>query len=123
LEVSLIDEEKPVMIDPGQIRQVLMNMVKNAVDALTTTENPRISLIVGYDIYTQRMTVTVADNGVGMDEEGLSKLGTPFYTTKDRGTGLGMGICYQIVKEHDGIIMVESEPGKGTTITISLPAA
>jgi PAS domain S-box-containing protein len=123
LEVSLMDEEKPVMIDPGQIRQVLMNMVKNAIDALTTAENPRISLIVGYDIYTQRMTVTVADNGVGMDEEGLSKLGTPFYTTKDRGTGLGMGICYQIVKEHDGIIMVESEPGKGTTITISLPAA
>jgi signal transduction histidine kinase len=58
-----------------------------------------------------------------MDEEGLCKLGTPFYSTKDRGTGLGMGISYQIVKEHHGTIMVESQPGKGTTFIISLPAA
>jgi len=121
LEITLSEEEKLVMLDQRQFRQVLTNMVKNALDAMNSTVKARLSLKVEYDRHNDRMMVTVSDNGVGMTEEELSKLGTPFYSTKDRGTGLGMGICYQIIKEHNGIIWVESKPGEGTTFAISLP--
>ncbi|EDL65980.1 ATP-binding protein, partial [Bacillus sp. SG-1] len=59
----------------------------------------------------------------GMDEQTLNKLGEPFYTTKEKGTGLGFMVCMRILKDHYGSIHVESEKGKGTTFDISLPAA
>jgi len=67
------------------------------------------------------MSISISDNGKGISPEEQSKLGTPFYTTKDKGTGLGLSICYQMIKEHDGSISLVSDTGKGTTFTISLP--
>lgn len=121
LTISLMKQEKPVLIDQSQFKQVITNMVNNAIDAMISTKSPRVHIKVRYDSDRHKMMIIVSDNGVGMSKEELSRLGTPFYSTKDKGTGLGMSICYQIVKEHHGNIMVESEPGKGSTFTISLP--
>ena len=65
--------------------------------------------------------INISDNGSGIDNETIKKIGTPFFTTKKTGTGLGLNACYQIIKEHKGRIDIESELGKGTTFTIVIP--
>jgi signal transduction histidine kinase len=68
-----------------------------------------------------QVVITVADTGRGIPREALDKIFEPFYTTKDKGTGLGLAIVYNIIKKHNGDIIVESEEGKGTAFTITLP--
>lgn len=65
--------------------------------------------------------ISLKDEGIGMTEDKLKRLGEPFYTTKERGTGLGLMVSYKIIEEHQGEIMVESEEGKGTVFHITLP--
>ncbi|MPN43425.1 Sporulation kinase E [bioreactor metagenome] len=67
------------------------------------------------------MFIRIKDNGKGMSSEDLEKVGTLFYTTKKSGTGLGLSICYEIIKQHNGRIDIQSNPGKGTSFTIILP--
>jgi signal transduction histidine kinase len=106
--------------DPSQLRQVLINLMVNAAEAMasggTLTLTTRRS-------GTDQAVVTVSDTGGGIPEENLSKLFTPFFTTKPigKGTGLGLAIVYGIVKMHRGQVQVQSQPGKGTTFTITLP--
>jgi len=111
-----------VTLDKEQIKQVLLNILLNAVDA--TPENGTISVSTrpltknGYLDYVQ---VTIADTGKGIPEEDLEKVFTPFYTTKHTGSGLGLSISHQIVQEHQGNIEVESKQNVGTTFRINLP--
>lgn len=126
----------PVHVDSGQIEQVLMNLATNARDAmpkggLLSIETDLRVLDVSFGKargYTAvpglYAFVTVTDSGNGMDEETLKMIFEPFYTTKEvgKGTGLGLSMVYGIVKQHNGYIDVSSEPGKGTTFTIYLPA-
>ncbi len=111
-----------VTLDREQIKQVLLNILLNAVDA--TPENGTISVSTrpltrnGYLGYVQ---VTIADTGKGISEEDLEKVFTPFYTTKHTGSGLGLSISHQIVQEHQGTIEVESKQNVGTTFRINLP--
>lgn len=111
-----------VTLDKEQIKQVLLNILLNAVDA--TPENGTISVSTrpltrnGYLDYVQ---VTIADTGKGIPEEDLEKVFTPFYTTKHTGSGLGLSISHQIVQEHQGNIEVESTLNAGTTFRINLP--
>ena len=124
-----------VNVDSGQIEQVLMNLIVNARDAMPRggkitikTEN----VIIDEDyckIYTyarpgKYIRVSVEDNGTGMTEETLNHIFEPFFTTKERnkGTGLGLSAVYGIVKQHDGWINADSEPGYGTTFNIYFPA-
>lgn len=103
----------------GQINQVLMNIIDNAIFAIKETG----------DIYIRtkddgkNIIVEIEDNGVGISEENLSKVFEPFFTTKGvgEGTGLGMSISYKIIETHGGKINIESELGKGTKFTITLP--
>ncbi len=121
LHLTLTTREKPVLADEVKLKQVIVNMVNNAVDALQETAAPRLTIITGLDEAAGRMCVTIRDNGKGIPGDQLAKLGTPFFTTKEGGTGLGLCICYQIVEEHMGKIYVDSAPGGGTSFTISLP--
>lgn len=114
-------KERLVLADPNQLKQVLLNMVENALDATNTLSNPEITIQTGWNNPTQEMVIVVKDNGIGMKSNEKVKLGTPFFTTKDKGTGLGLSICFQIVKEHGGRILIESEEGQGTTFNIYLP--
>ncbi|MCU0574750.1 MAG: PAS domain S-box protein [Syntrophobacteraceae bacterium] len=124
-----------VMADVGQLEQVLMNLVVNAQDAMPaegnlTIEVSRVELTEEDCAKTPGITpgrygiLTVRDTGSGMDRETLEHIFEPFYSTKgERGTGLGLATVYGVVKQHRGHILVESEPGRGTTFQVFLPEA
>ena len=119
------DPMLPVIIgDSHQLQQVFLNVLNNARQAILETQKPgRIR------ISTERaghlVRITIADNGPGISAENLRKVFDPFFTTKPvgQGTGLGLSLCYGIVKEHGGSIQVASELGAGATFTIELPSA
>lgn len=117
--------------DPQQLRKVFLNLLINAVEAspanseveLSTTYIPRGESMEISDLDTQRgaVAIRVVDHGSGMSEETKRRLFEAFYTTKRNGTGLGMMITQEIIKKHGGKIEVESEEGKGTTVSVYLP--
>ncbi len=116
------DESVPtVMIDRIQISQVLVNIMKNSIDAISGEGEIKVNITLNKS--GEDVEIKVSDNGCGIKHENLSKLFTPFFTTKDmgKGTGLGLAIAYGVIKMHSGNISVESEPGKGTIFTISFP--
>jgi len=125
-----------VYADPGQIEQVLMNLCLNARDAmpeggrLTIATEPLVvdSQYQAAHPWTREgrfAQISVADTGVGMDEEVLQRVFEPFYTTKGReeSTGLGLAMVYGIIRQHEGLITVQSEPGVGTVFRIALPVS
>jgi PAS domain S-box-containing protein len=111
----------PVIIDPDQMSQVMLNLILNADHAMSDGGMLRLVLSATRD----HVTVTVADTGHGIPQDNLSKIFTPFFTTKEagKGTGLGLTVVHGIIEEHKGTISVESEVGRGTTFTITLPVA
>lgn len=134
-KVHLASEALIVMGDPGQIEQVLMNLITNARDAMPEggilSIDTKVTMIDsefaskhGYGDPGRYALMTVSDTGIGMDKEVQAKIFEPFFTTKEvgKGTGLGLAIVYGIIKQHKGFINVYSEPGVGTTFNIYLPA-
>jgi PAS domain S-box-containing protein len=124
-----------VMADAAQIRQMLMNLVINARDAMpeggelriaTSIEELNAHLATQLDLpLGAYLALAVSDSGIGMDESVRSHIFEPFFTTKDvgKGTGLGLSTVYGAVRQSRGAILVESEPGRGTTFRIYLPKA
>lgn len=120
LEVVCADPHLAVLGDPSELRDVLVNMVFNAVDAMP--EGGRLGL--GTRQNGESVEITISDSGLGMTPEVRSRIFDPFYTTKGQaGMGLGLAVSYGIIRRHSGNIEVESEIGKGTTMCISLPLA
>lgn len=113
------DEEIYMQGDYNRLKQVLINMIKNSVEALKGVENPTIS--VYYQIKKKYLYLTIEDNGVGMSKKELSKIKEPFFTTKGTGTGLGVTISNEVVRAHQGILRYSSKEGKGTKVEIILP--
>ncbi|MGI5998072.1 MAG: MASE3 domain-containing protein, partial [Lutispora sp.] len=114
-------EERYLLCDEGQINQVVLNLCKNAVEAMEDTADPRLEIETGFNEEKNEMYIRVTDNGKGISAEELEKIGNAFYTTKKTGTGLGLYVCKQIVKEHGGRIEVVSKPGKGASFIVWLP--
>ncbi|MHB8843941.1 MAG: PAS domain S-box protein [Nitrospirota bacterium] len=116
--------------DEGQIGQALNNMIINACQAMPGGGTVRIGLEncevregMGLPLRPGRyVRIAIADQGSGIPAEHLPKIFDPYYTTKPSGSGLGLAVCYSIVKNHGGHIAVESPPGKGATFTVYLPA-
>jgi signal transduction histidine kinase len=108
-------------LDPRMIQQVLINLIVNSIQAMPDGGQLRISAFENPDANT--VCIRVQDSGTGISQKNLSKIFDPFFSTKEvgHGTGLGLSVSHGIVKKHGGRIDVESEPGKGTTFTISLP--
>jgi two-component system NtrC family sensor kinase len=134
LKSMLAAEELTVMADPGQIEQVLINLVTNARDAMPKGGQLRISTEIleldqefirahGYGTPGRYASLICSDNGSGMDKETAQRIFEPFFTTKEtgKGTGLGLAIVYGIVQQHKGYINCYSEPGKGTTFRMYMP--
>ncbi len=117
------DTEKPVLISSQQIKNAVLGMVDNAIDAMYGAIDPKLDISTEYDRNSNTMHITIKDNGIGMTDEQLVCLGTPFYTTKPKGTGLGISVFKYIINEHGGTLKVESKFGEGTTFTIILPCA
>ena len=108
-----------IYCSPSQINQVFLNLLTNAADAIE--EHGDITITTRMS--NGRVEIDVADTGCGIEASTLEKIRDPFFTTKDvgQGTGLGLSIVDRIVSEHSGDLTIESEPGKGTTVTIALP--
>ncbi|MEC4985622.1 MAG: ATP-binding protein, partial [Oscillatoria sp. PMC 1076.18] len=126
-EIKIIKEysELPLVKGyPGQVNQVLMNLVSNAIDALRDSPINNPQIIVKTEFIDQKLGVRIIDNGLGINEQVRKHLFDPFFTTKPpgKGTGLGLSISYQIIVEnHRGEIECFSTPGKGTEFKILIP--
>lgn len=139
---TLYKQSARTAADPTQIEQVLLNLAINAAHAMTIMrdhDDPwggKLTISVDYidldsrflqlrpdAIVDKYWKVSVSDTGVGMDENELAQIFTPFFTTKEQGqgTGLGLSMVYSIIKEHQGLVEVDSEPSKGTTFNVYLP--
>ncbi len=111
--------DQPVLVsgNPNHLQQVLVNLMLNAVQAM----QPNGSLSLAVSSQEEKARIVVRDTGVGIAPEALAHIFDPFFTTKNEGTGLGLSLSYAIVKDHGGDIEVASEPGKGTTFTLTFP--
>ncbi len=120
--VSVIKQLAPglprIMVDGDQMRQVAINLILNAGAAMNEGGRLVVSTSLDGEGY---VNLRFADDGAGIPAENLEKIFEPFFTTKAKGTGLGLAITRQIVEQHQGKISIESEMGKGTTVTIKLP--
>ena len=119
IAASLPPEPVPVRGDAGQLKQVFLNLLLNAVQAMPGGGQVRVTVAKREGA----AHVRIADTGPGIPPEALRRVFDPFYTTKSDGTGLGLAICHGIVEQHQGEIEVESEEGRGTTVSIRLPLA
>ena len=119
LNLNIIDDEIFINGDYNRLSQVLINIIKNSIEAMKEDYKGKINITT--KIKDKKYYLTIEDNGVGMDKEVLSNIKKPFYTTKKRGSGLGVSLIYEIVEAHSGKIEYSSEFGKGTKVTIQLP--
>ncbi|MGD7046132.1 PAS domain-containing protein [Jeotgalibacillus proteolyticus] len=111
------NEDIEVECEENQMKQVFLNILKNAIEAMPNGGNIHITVEVKNDI----VEITVKDEGTGIPKEIIEKIGDPFFSTKETGNGLGMMVCFTIIKNHHGSIVIDSKEDEGTIIRISLP--
>ncbi|MGQ9921662.1 MAG: sensor histidine kinase, partial [Desulfobacca sp.] len=114
LSLALAADLPPVAFDPDHIRQVFLNILKNAIEAMERGG----SLTVATQIHDHTVRAIITDTGSGIPTEVMGKIFRPFFSTKPRGSGLGLAICQQIMAAHGGEIQLVSQPGQGTTVTL-----
>jgi signal transduction histidine kinase len=103
--------------DPEQLKQVLLNLVINAIQAMPGGGKIEITV----DQHDGGVVISVKDQGAGIDPEHLDRIFDPFFTTKEAGTGLGLSVAHQVITQHGGLIKAERNPDRGMTFSISLP--
>lgn len=119
LDSELDPSEFTLMSDRNQLKQVLVNLIKNAIEA--TPEGGKVT--IHSKSYNNHASIQISDTGKGMTHEQLSRIGTLFYTTKDKGTGLGTSVSLRIIEKMNGKVSYTSELGVGTEVTMVLPAS
>ncbi|MEN8158644.1 MAG: ATP-binding protein [Myxococcota bacterium] len=109
--------------DPEKLRRVVINLLGNALDAFAEggTPGPRLEVTAGSNLAGNEAWLRVRDNGPGMDAEKLERIWSPFYTSKQSGTGLGLALSKKVIEAHQGSIEASSEPGHGTELVVTLP--
>ncbi len=107
----------PVACDENQLKQVFINFIKNGMESMPSGGK----LYVHTEIKDQKAIITFEDFGTGIPEDVLGRIGQPFLTTKEKGTGLGLAVSFSIIENHNGTVMVKSELDKGTIFTVQLP--
>ncbi len=120
IKFSMKLEELYINLDYNRMKQVLINVIKNSIEA--SAKNKKLIIKVSIKKLKDEVKISIEDNGVGMTEETLSKISKIFYTTKQNGTGLGVALSKEIVEQHHGSMIYKSELGKGTKVNIFLPA-
>jgi two-component system sensor histidine kinase PilS (NtrC family) len=108
--------------DPQQLKQVFWNLLNNAVEAMPDGGAIEVSGRPAQGPDGPVVEVEVTDEGLGIPEENMPRIFDPFFTTKERGTGLGLSLVLRIVEDHQGTLRVDTEPGRGTTFQVTLPA-
>jgi two-component system, sporulation sensor kinase E len=117
VELELLEPCPLIRLDEKYMKQVLLNIVKNAISAMPNGGKLRLAT----SCKASMLVLAISDTGVGIPEENLDKIFEPYFTTKEFGSGLGLTLVYKIVKEHLGDIEVSSKVGQGTTFTLSFP--
>jgi signal transduction histidine kinase len=115
IELNLDDRLPPLMLNEKEIKQLILNLARNGMEAMEQNGVLQITASFNDGIAELR----VMDNGCGIPNEKLERLFEPFYTTKSRGTGLGLPLCLSIVERHGGQIRVESAEGQGTAFIVT----
>jgi signal transduction histidine kinase len=125
LDAPVPGDLPPILVDPNQLQQVLINLIMNAVQAAEPGGRVRLTAARSDEGGRPGVAISVRDTGGGIPPEILPRIFEPFFTTKPagQGTGLGLAICRDIIKEHGGEIRVDSQLGQGTTVTVWLPEA
>ncbi|MDA1570461.1 ATP-binding protein, partial [Bacillus cereus] len=120
IQVELFTDTKDIIIEcsENQLKQVFINVLQNSIEAMP--DGGRISIHIK-EIGKDGIIISVIDKGIGIPEERIKRLGEPFYSTKEKGTGIGLMLSYKIIESHQGNISIMSEVGVGTTVTIYLP--
>nr|WP_142307675.1 PAS domain-containing sensor histidine kinase [Bacillus cereus] len=120
IQVELYADSKEIIIEcsENQLKQVFINILQNSIEAMP--DGGRISIHIK-EIGKDGIIISVIDKGIGIPEERIKRLGEPFYSTKEKGTGIGLMLSYKIIESHQGKISIMSEVGVGTTVTIYLP--
>jgi two-component system sensor histidine kinase HydH len=119
VKAVLSPEVGPLDVDPDRLNQVFLNLFLNAIEAMD--KGGTLSVTLSEDTEASGVTVRVTDTGAGISEEHLEHVFDPYFTTRQTGTGLGLAIVHKIMESHQGEVKVESEVGKGTTVTLFLP--
>ncbi len=116
-----MDEDIPLIFcEENRLKQVFLNLLQNSIEAMP---NGGIIAITVETIEEEKVSIQITDQGIGIEEERLATLGEPFYTTKEKGTGLGLMTCFKIIEEgHHGQLNIKSKVGKGTTVEMVLPS-
>ncbi|MEB1808443.1 MAG: PAS domain S-box protein [Bacillaceae bacterium] len=110
-------EETSVLGVSSQLKQVFINLIKNSIEVMPDGGN----ILIKIEKEKEYLNVSIEDKGAGMTEEQLSRIGEPFYTTKEAGTGIGLMVTYTIIENHNGKVNVKSKLNEGTTFTVQLP--
>ncbi|MFD2680701.1 PAS domain S-box protein [Bacillus seohaeanensis] len=115
----VVDKEIPqIKCEQNQLKQVFINLLKNAIEAMPKGGNITVEVQVTND---EMVNICIIDEGEGIEEEQIPKVGEPFFSTKENGTGLGLMVSYRIIENHGGAMRISSQLNKGTTIEIKLP--
>lgn len=130
-EFSIPDNLWPAKVDEGQVSQVINNLIINAYQAMPEGGIIKVHfenvIIAENDVLPikkgEYVKISIKDNGIGIPKEHLPKIFDPYFTTRHKGSGLGLSTAYSIIKKHDGHITMESKMGVGTTFHIYLPAS
>ncbi|MES9695410.1 PAS domain-containing sensor histidine kinase [Bacillus toyonensis] len=120
IQVELFTDSEEIIIEcsENQLKQVFINILQNSIEAMLN--GGKISIHIK-EIHKNGVIISVIDEGIGIPEERIKRLGEPFYSTKEKGTGIGLMLSYKIIESHQGTISIMSEVGVGTTVTIYLP--
>lgn len=118
---SFSRDDTIISIDPNQLKQVIINLIKNAMEAIDECNHHEKVVHISTVTDSKNIYIKISDNGCGMAKNTMEKLFTPFFSTKEKGTGIGLSVCKKIIENHGGSILLESEIGKGTTFTIHFP--
>ncbi|WLR50369.1 PAS domain S-box protein [Bacillus tianshenii] len=120
IDLLLGDHLPIICCESKQLKQVFINIMKNAIEAMSDGGTIKISSEI---VDEEFISVKICDEGIGMPKERISKLGEPFFSNKEKGTGLGLMVSFKIIENHGGFIQFESEEGKGTEVDIRLPVS
>jgi signal transduction histidine kinase len=117
-DLHLADDVQEINCDPDKLKQVFINIISNGFEAMT--EGGRFTISTEKE--DKGIKIKISDNGVGIPEKDLQHIFEPYYTTREKGSGLGLPISYKIIQAHEGDLSAVSQSGKGTTFIIKLPA-
>lgn len=121
LQLNLDNQLPAIYGVADQLTQVIMNLLINAADALESTKDRALEITVQTEVLVDKVYLSVKDNGCGMNQATLNRVFEAFFTTKRRGTGLGLALCYSIITGHNGTIEIDSILGEGTKVLLTLP--